>query len=124
MKHTTQSDSGMAFDGLGAATIKHTTPQSGNMYSGVQKPNQLINTGRGPTRGNHGTLTDGACHPPAAAVPSLPAQGSIRDNINRGGQVRTPGGTRAFDPKAGQNYTGNADRIRMGRGPTRGNDCS
>ena len=36
-------------------------------------------------------------------------------------QVRTPGGTRAFDPSQGQNYKGNADKINVGRGPTKGN---
>jgi hypothetical protein len=43
------------------------------------------------------------------------------DAINGGAQVRTPGGTRTFDPRAGQNYRGNADEINMGRGPTKGN---
>jgi hypothetical protein len=36
-------------------------------------------------------------------------------------QVRNPGGTRAFDPSSGQNYKGNADKINVGRGPTKGN---
>ena len=35
----------------------------------------------------------------------------------------TPGGTRDFMPKAGQNYKGNADKINCGRGPTKGNQC-
>jgi len=37
-------------------------------------------------------------------------------------QVRTPGGTRAWTPSAGQNYKGNADSINVGRGPTKGNE--
>jgi hypothetical protein len=98
---------------------------SHNNWSGHSNDGRLVNKGRGPTKGN-----DGSCHhsgmpmtghkPMAAAVPSLPAQGSVRDNINRGAQVRTPGGTRAFDPKAGQNYKGNPNSINVGRGPTKG----
>ena len=97
-----------------------------NQWSGHSNDGRLVDMGRGPTKGN-----DGACghsgmphqgaKPMTAAVPSLPAQGSVRDNINRGSQVRTPGGTRAFAPQAGQNYKGNADSINVGRGPTKGN---
>jgi hypothetical protein len=36
-------------------------------------------------------------------------------------QAVSDGATRAFDPKAGQNYKGNADKINVGRGPTKGN---
>jgi hypothetical protein len=55
----------------------------------------------------------------------VPASIKIKnpDYINGGAQVRTPGGTRKFEPKAGQNYSGNADSINMGRGPTKGNQC-
>lgn len=116
---STQSDHNMNFDGMEAIAPKHSTKYSGNQ-SGLKAK---TNAGRGPTKGNHGTLTGSSCHPPAAAVPTLPAQGSTRDSINRGGQVRNPGGTRSFDPKAGQNYTGNADKINVGRGPTKGNHC-
>jgi hypothetical protein len=97
-----------------------------NQHTGYMNDGRLVNKGRGPTKGN-----DGSCHhsgmsmtghkPMAAAVPALPAQGSVRDNINRGPQVRNPGGTRAFDPKAGQNYKGDPNSINMGRGPTKGN---
>jgi hypothetical protein len=45
-------------------------------------------------------------------VPKLPAQGSVRDSINRGDQVRTPGGTRDWMPSKTQNYKGNPDKIR------------
>lgn len=97
-----------------------------NQWSGHLNDGRTVNMGRGPTTGN-----DGSCHhsgmpmsghkPSVASVPSLPKQGSVRDNINRGPQVRTPGGTRAFDPKAGQNYKGDPNRINVGRGPTKGN---
>ena len=97
----------------------------GNQHSGRQDPNQLINKGRPAAnlKGNTGaTANAGSKQPDCSQVPGLPAQGSVRDSINRGHQVRTPGGTRPFDPKMGQNYSGNADRINMGRGPTKGNN--
>jgi hypothetical protein len=92
-----------------------------NQHTGYMNDGRLVNKGRGPTVGNKGCDLEGPKTPPASAVPSLPKQGSVRDNINRGAQVRNPGGTRAFDPKMGQNYKGNADSINMGRGPTKGN---
>lgn len=120
---STQSDHNMNFDGMEQIAMKQGNKFRGNMHSGIQDPNKNINVGRGPTKGNHGTLADSSCTPPASAVPGLPAQGSVRDSINRGAQVRTPGGTRDFMPKAGQNYKGNADKINCGRGPTKGNQC-
>lgn len=119
----TQSDYNMNFDGMEAVAPKHSTKFMGNQHSGMQNPNKTMNVGRGPTKGNHGTLSGSSCTPPTTAVPALPAQGSTRDSINRGAQVRTPGGTRDFAPKAGQNYRGNADAINVGRGPTKGNQC-
>lgn len=115
----TQSDHNMNFDGMESIAPKHSTKYSGN-HSGLKFKE---NAGRGPTKGNHGTTTESSCKPPVSAVPTLPAQGSVRDSINRGAQVRTPGGTRDFAPKAGQNYRGNADAINAGRGPTKGNQC-
>jgi hypothetical protein len=121
---STQSDHNMNFDGMESMAPSRSTKFSGNQYSGVQKPNQTINKGRGPTVGNHGTMTsDASCKPPVSGVPTLPKQGSVRDNINRGAQVRTPGGTRSFEPSATQNYKGNSDKINVGRGPTKGNQC-
>jgi hypothetical protein len=95
-----------------------------------------VNMGRGPTRGNTGcgkpgkpgamnsvTMDSYRDAPTTKTVPALPAQGSVRDNINRGAQVRTPGGTRAWDPKMTGNYNGNPDKIRIGQsgGPGYGN---
>ena len=124
---STQSDHNMNFDGMESIAPKHSTKFSGNQYSGKQDPNKTFNYGRGHTKGN-----DGSCghsgfsmsgkKPPVSAVPGLPAQGSTRDAINRGAQVRNPGGTRDFAPSAGQNYHGNADKINVGRGPTKGNN--
>jgi len=77
-----------------------------NRFAGNQhqktNPDAMINKGRGPTGGG-------------TAVPA------DKDLITGKPQVRTPGGTRAFDPSATQNYKGNADKINVGRGPTKGN---
>lgn len=120
---STQSDHNMNFDGMEQIALKQGNAYRGNQYAGKTDPNKMINKGRGPTKGNHGTLSGASCTPPVSAVPALPAQGSVRDSINRGAQVRTPGGTRAFDPSATQNYRGNSDKINVGRGPTKGNQC-
>lgn len=90
---------------------------SGNQHGGAAEGN----FGRGPTVGNKGCGLEGPKRPPASAVPALPKQGSIRDNINRGKQERTPGGTRPFAPSATENYTGDYNKINFGRGPTKGN---
>ena len=93
-----------------------------NKYAGNQhqktNPDALINKGRGPTVGNHSD--DDSTYPDAARLPKFtPGTEMFRGSSNP--QVRTPGGTRAFDPSAGQNYKGNADKINVGRGPTKGN---
>jgi hypothetical protein len=119
MKHNpiTQSDTNMNFDGMqnqSAAALKRF---AGNKWSGHSNDGREVNFGRGPTRGN-----DGSCDTPrnlAASVtrdtdrkpmtsplPSLPAQGSIRDNINRGSQYRGSGGVMAKSPL-------NPDKIRI-----------
>jgi hypothetical protein len=125
---STQTDHNMNFDGMEMIAPKQGSKFRGNQYSGKQDPNRTINKGRGPTRGNDGSchhagFAASTCGPITDGVPALPAQGSVRDNINRGAQVRTPGGTRAFDPSATQNYKGNSDKINVGRGPTKGNQC-
>ena len=79
---------------------------AGNQWSGVQNPNKTFNEGRGPTKGN-----DGTCHDPisgsksakGAPTAALKGKPSNPDSFNAGPQVRNPGGTRSFDPKAGQN---------------------
>ena len=90
---------------------------SGNQHGGAAEGN----FGRGPTRGNMGCGDVGPAKPVYSNVPALPAQGSTRDNINRGAQVRTPGGTRSFMPSATENYRGDYNNINMRRGPTKGN---
>lgn len=125
-----ESHSQKAMSGYNAATgtsspgfDKGSMKYSGNMNQ-HGNPDALINKGRGPTVGNKSD--DDSSYPDARVVPKLPAQGSVRDNINRGAQVRESGGgrfdgTRAWMPSAGQNYKGNADSINVGRGPTKGN---
>lgn len=115
-------DANLASDGMATGSSQRATKgrYAYNQHGGAAEGN----FGRGPTKGNHGTLSGSAsCTPPVSAVPTLPAQGSIRDSINRGHQVRNPGGTRSFEPSAGQNYKGNPDMINAGRGPTKGNQC-
>jgi hypothetical protein len=94
-----------------------TSKYSGNMNQSGN-PDALINKGRGPTVGNHSD--DDSTYPDAARLPAFaPGKDLFKGSSNP--QVRTPGGTRAFDPSAGQNYKGNADKINVGRGPTKGN---
>jgi len=120
----TQSDNNMNFDGMERIAPKHGTKYMVNQHTGTMNDGKLINKGRGPTVGNKSD--DGPTYPDARVMPAIPKQGTVRDNINRGHQVRSSGGgrfpeTRTWDPSAGQNYKGNADKINMGRGPTKGN---
>jgi hypothetical protein len=98
-------------------SYKALSKYSGNQHGGAAEGN----FGRGPTVGNKGCGIEGPACPPYSAVPTLPKQGSVRDNINRGKQERTPGGTRPFMPSATENYQGDYNRINFGRGPTKGN---
>lgn len=121
----TQMDQGLGFDGAGRESTG--SVRGGlhvNRFTGYMNDGRLVNKGRGPTVGNHGcenpsragastSVTRDPYHcPPVSSTPSLPRQGSVRDNINRGAQVRTPGGTREWMPSKGQNYKGNPDQIR------------
>jgi hypothetical protein len=108
MKHNgkTQSDGNMNFDGMERMSPSRSMKYCSNQYSGVQNPNKLINKGRGPTVGNKSD--DDRTYPDAAVVPKLPAQGSVRDNINRGSQYRGAGGVMPKSPS-------NPDKIRVGQ---------
>ena len=92
-----------------------TTKYSGNQHTKTDS-DALINKGRGPTVGNR---SDKDSTYPSAR--SLPAVNPGKDMFKGAPQVRTPGGTRAFEPSATKNYKGNADSINVGRGPTKGN---
>ena len=86
-----------------------------NQWSGHSNDGREVNFGRGPTVGNKSSKS-------TPGTDSMPAHNPGREYINGGAQVRTPGGTRAWAPSAGQNYKGNADKINAGRGPTKGNE--
>jgi hypothetical protein len=124
---STQQDRNMNFDGMESMAPSKSSKYQTNAWSGHMNDGRLVNKGRGPTTGNTGAQAPGQKGatqsvtkdsyraPPTSAVPAVPAQGSVRDSINRGSQVRNPGGTRAWEPSAGQNYRGNADAIRIGQ---------
>jgi len=116
---STQSDRGLEFAGVGAGPKKGSSKFAHNQWSGHSNDGRDVNFGRGPTKGN-----DGICHnpgtpsqsvtkdkgrrPPTSAVPAVPAQGSVRDNINRGHQDRGVGGTAVKKPT-------DPDSIRVGQ---------
>lgn len=96
---------------------------SHNQWSGHSNDGRLVNKGRGPTVGNqdYDAMQGKHKEPPTSPLPKFnPGKDMFSGSSNP--QVRTPGGTRAFEPSKGQNYKGNADRINVGRGPTKGNE--
>ena len=117
---STQSDRGLEFDGVGAGPAKGSNKYAHNKWSGHSNDGREVNFGRGPTKGNDGSCStpknlaasvtrDKDRRPMTSALPSLPAQGSVRDNINRGSQVRNPGGTTQVKCPP------NPDKIRVGQ---------
>jgi len=122
----TQDDRNMNFDGMESMTPSRSSKYQTNTWSGHMNDGRDVNFGRGPTKGNNGAQAPGQKGATksvtqdsyrAAPTDSLPASVKIKnpDYINGGAQVRTPGGTRSWDPKAGQNYAGNPDKIRIGQ---------
>jgi hypothetical protein len=107
----TQMDQGLGFDGAGKESTGsvrggvHTNAWSGHMNDG-----RLVNKGRGPTTGNMGcgapgqkgatvsVTRDAFRAAPTSSLPAVPKQGSVRDNINRGSQVRGSGQTTVRKP--------------------------
>jgi hypothetical protein len=136
MKHNpiTQSDTTLKFDGAERETTGRINQRlMTNQWSGHMNDGRDVNFGRGPTKGNMGCGKPGKPGAMAsvtrdsyraAPTDSVPSSVKIKnpDYINGGAQVRTPGGTRTWDPKAGQNYSGNPDAIRIGQsgGPAYG----
>ena len=110
---STQTDKGLGFDGAEQVSRRDTSSKfAGNQHGGKAGGNY----GRGPTKGNTGTrATPGTAAMPASVKIKDP------DYINGGAQVRTPGGTRSFEPSKTQNFKGNSDRINAGPGPRKGN---
>ena len=130
---STQSDTNLDFDGMAqTGTDRVNQKMMTNQWSGHMNDGRLVNFGRGPTKGNMGcgkpgqpgatksvTMDTYRDTPNTKTVPSTKINA---DSINIGSQVRNPSGTRAWDPKAGQNYSGNPDKIRAGQtgGPAYG----
>ena len=116
----TQMDQGLAFDGAGKeSTGKVRGGLHVNKWSGHANDGRLVNKGRGPTVGNNGecdlpknlgasVTKDAHRKAPTSSVPALPKQGSVRDNINRGAQVRGSGMTAVKKPT-------DPDSIRVGQ---------
>ena len=114
----TQTDTGLYFDGVGSGPKAGSSRYAHNQFTGhsndgrtVQMSQQPNRTGNDGTCGHSGMAQTGA-RPPTAAMSAVPAQGSVRDSINRGTQVRGSGATKV--PTASMT-------IRGKRGPTRGN---
>ena len=111
--------SNMEFDGIGAGPKKGSSKFAHNQWSGHSNDGRLVQKPQQPNRKGN----DGMCHnpgtpsqsvtkdrgqrPPTSATPSVPAQGSVRDSINRGSQYRGVGGTQVRKP--------NPDSIRVGQ---------
>lgn len=116
---------GLTFDGFGSEGFsRKENKYAKNQWSGHSNDGRLVNMGRGPTRGNQDheakkvgpPVTKDACHyAPERVGVSGTERPTIRnkDAMNFGKQERNPGGTRAWDPKSGQNYNGNPDRINI-----------
>jgi hypothetical protein len=126
MKHnsTTQSDTNMNFDGMENMRPAALKRFAGNKWSGHSNDGRLVQKPQAVNR----TGNDGSCDMPknlgasvtkdtdrktmTSPMPKLPAQGSVRDSINRGSQYRGEGGVMARSPS-------NPDKIRIdqtGRG--------
>ena len=122
---STQSDMNMDFDGMARETQKNLTRYSGNQWAGRQDANKTVDMGRGPTKGNQGCGVNGQpgamksvtrdAYRDTPTTKTVPSMKINPDSINLGRQERNPSGTRAWDPKCGQNYSGNPDRIRVGQ---------
>jgi hypothetical protein len=121
-----QTDNSLYADGMSGEGYSRTSKSASvqtNKWSGHANDGRLVNKGRGPTKGNQDmkpmnvgpSATKDAYR--AAPTSGLPASGKDKDMIKGSSnpQVRTPGGTRPWDPKMGQNYSGNPDQIRIGQ---------
>lgn len=122
-----QSDRNMNFDGMESMSPSRSSKYMTNQWSGHMNDGRLVQKAQAPNRtGNNGSCDvprnlassvtqDRERKPMTAATPKLPAQGSVRDSINRGSQYRGEGGVMAKSPS-------NPDKIRIGQsgGPAYG----
>ena len=117
------SGGGLAFDGVdGQGYSRNGTKMMTNQWSGHSNDGRLVNVGRGPTKGNqdYNGMQGRHREAPTDAMPAVkPGKDMFMGSSHP--QMRTPGGTRSFEPKMGQNYRGNCDSMNVGRGPTKGN---
>jgi hypothetical protein len=112
--------SGLAFNGQGGDgySRNNSAKVQVNQHTGHMNDGRTVNFGRGPTVGNKSDKD--SSYPKADSIPAFkPGKDMFMASSNP--QVRTPGGTRSWDPSKEQNYKGNADRMNVGRGPTKGN---
>jgi hypothetical protein len=117
---STQSDTNMDFDGMQSMKVSRSSKYQTNQWSGHSNDGRLVQKAQAPNRtGNNGmcdtpknlaasVTQDTDRKPMTSPTPKLPAQGSIRDNINRGSQYRGQGGVMAKSPA-------NPDKIRVGQ---------
>jgi len=112
-------DNNLDFDGMSGDGVNRAKNRfAGNQHAGVTNSSALINKGRGPTVGNKSDAD--ASYPKADRTPNFKTDNDmIKGSSNP--QVRTPGGTRSWEPSATKNYKGDANKINVGRGPTKGN---
>jgi hypothetical protein len=111
-----KQDSNLDFDGMAGNGVNRAKNRfAHNQWSGHSNDGRLVDFGRGPTKGNQDYDGHQGAHrePPTR---SLPASTKIKnpDYINGGAQYRGQGGVTAKCPP-------NADKINVGRGPTKGN---
>jgi hypothetical protein len=116
----TQTDKNMMFDGIGDGPKKGSSRFAHNQWSGHSNDGRLVQKAQAPNRtGNNGmcdtprnlaasVTKDTDRRPMTSPTPKLPAQGSVRDSINRGSQYRGEGGVMARSPA-------NPDKIRVGQ---------
>ena len=117
---STQSDTNMNFDGMQSMAPSRSTKFAHNKWSGHSNDGRLVQKAQAPNSvGNNGmcdtpknlaasVTKDTDRRPMTSPTPKLPAQGSVRDSINRGSQYRGQGGVMARSPS-------NPDKIRMGQ---------
>jgi len=118
-----QKDNSLYADGMSGPGYNRNNSQSvqTNHWSGHANDGRLVNKGRGPTKGNQdmkpmnvgpSATKDSYRAAPTSSLPAVkPGKDMFMGSSNP--QVRTPGGTRAWDPKCEQNYKGNPDRINV-----------
>lgn len=119
----TQEDRNMNFDGMESVAPKHSNKYAHNQWSGHSNDGRLVNypgqqrdgaVARDPAVRNTGPSVTKDRH---RRAPDKVGSGRLTypsnpDSLNYGRQERNPGGTRTWDPSAGQNYRGNPDSIR------------